>query len=112
MGMKWGSNGNREAEKSGHVERHSKEAGYNQWGQSENGPLRGTERWRVTHEVKDRGETQVLTGNPRLKLGSLGSGTQVRDETHRVTGWELGTLGDQRAESGCTQGSHKSQWRT
>lgn len=63
-------------------------------------------------EGRHTGETQGLTGNPRLKLGSLGWGTQVRDDTNGVTGWELGTLGDQRAESGCTQGSHKSQWRT
>lgn len=37
-------------------------------------------------EGRHTGETQVLTGNPGLKPGSLGWGTQVRDETKGVRG--------------------------
>lgn len=62
----------------GHLERHGKEAGYNQWGQSENGPLRGPERWRFTHEVKDRGETHRgdtgADGKPKTEAGVPGVG--------------------------------------
>ena len=54
-------------------------------------------------EGRDRGEThreeRGTEGEPRVGAG-VPEGTQVRDETRAVTGWELGTLGDQRVEAG------------
>lgn len=53
---------------------------------------------KVRHGIEER-RTGKKEGEPRVGAG-VPEGTQVRDETRAVTGWELGTLGDQRVEAG------------
>lgn len=68
----------------------------------------------ATQEVRDRGETHRggwgTEEAPGSKLRSLG--LQVRQQTTAVTGWELGTLGDQREKTRGTQGLHTGPRKT